>query len=214
MLESHPALEKCETEVVAAFGLLRDCYNGGGKVLVCGNGGSAADAEHIVGELMNKLRAPRPIDGKEQSEIRRGAVGSRAEEVEYVCENLQRALPAISLSSQTALMTAVGNDVAADMVFAQQVFGYGVAGDVLWAISTSGNSRNILTAALVAKARGVKVLGLTGADGGALAERSDVVVRVPERVTYRVQELHLPVYHTACSMLECELFGEADNAQN
>jgi D-sedoheptulose 7-phosphate isomerase len=206
LVERFTDLEVCRGAIRDACELLLTCYRGGGKVLVCGNGGSGADAEHIVGELMNKLRLNRHIPPADRERIR--TVAESEQEAEYLSANLQRGLPAICLSSHSALVSAIANDMAADMIFAQQVYGYGCAGDVLWAISTSGNSGNILNAIKVARAVGVKVLGMTGGTGGAMARRSDVLLCVPESVTYRVQELHLPVYHTLCSMIEEELFGQ------
>jgi phosphoheptose isomerase len=205
LLERFAVLEPCRDDIVNAYELLVGCYTGGGKALVCGNGGSGADAEHIVGELMNKLRFDRHIAVEDRERIR--GVAESEEEAAYLCANLQRALPAISLSSHSALVSAIANDMAADMIFAQQVYGYGRRGDVLWAISTSGNSGNVLNAIKVARAVGVGVLGMTGAGGGAMAGLCDVTIRVPDSVTYRVQELHLPLYHSLCSMIEAELFG-------
>ena len=170
---------------------------------MCGNGGSASDALHIVGELMKSFVLPRRLDEAACQAIK--AVSG--EDGDLLCQNLQGALPAIALVNETSLTTAYSNDVAPDMIFAQQVFGYGNAGDVLLGISTSGNSRNVVLAAKVARAKGVGVISLTGETGGALRALSDVTVAVPERETYRVQELHLPVYHALCLILEEEFFG-------
>ena len=191
----YPQLKGCEGEIEKAFGLLLACYEGGGKVLTCGNGGSAADAEHIVGELLKKFRRHRDIDAAVAAKL-------PAE----LAAKLEGALPAVSLVSMSGILTAFANDVAWETAFAQQVYGLGAAGDVLIALSTSGNSANCVAAAQVAKAKGMKVVALTGADGGKLAALADAAIRVPERETYKVQELHLPVYHALCAALEDRLF--------
>ena len=192
----HPRLKDCEGEIARAFELLSSCYRGGGKVLTCGNGGSAADAEHIVGELLKKFRKRRAIDG-----------GVAAKLPPELAAMLEGALPAVSLVSMCGLITAFANDVAWEAAFAQQVYGLGDRGDVLIALSTSGNSVNCVNAALVAKAKGLAVVALTGADGGRLAAVADAAIKVPETETYRVQELHLPVYHALCAALEDSLFA-------
>lgn len=183
---------------------ITECYRGGGKLLICGNGGSAADAEHIVGELMKGFVLRRKLDGKTREEL----AGHFPADAEYLAENLQGGLPAIALASHTALSTAFANDNAPDLVFAQQILGYGRRGDVLLAISTSGNSKNVIYAAQVARVKGVKVIGLTGADGGKLKELCDICVCVPETEPYKVQELHLPFYHAVCLAVEEEMFGK------
>ena len=183
----YPQLRGCEGEIGKAFDLLLACYR---------NGGSAADAEHIVGELMKKFRRPRAIDS---------AVAAKLPS--ELSAKLEGALPAVSLVSMSGILTAFANDVAWETAFAQQVYGLGQRGDVLIALSTSGNSANCVNAALVARARGLKVIALTGVDGGKLAELADAAIRVPETETYKVQELHLPVYHALCAALETELFG-------
>ena len=195
LFERYPQLKGCEGEIEKAFGLLLACYEGGGKVLTCGNGGSAADAEHIVGELLKKFRRHRDIDAAVAAKL-------PAE----LAAKLEGALPAVSLVSMSGILTAFANDVAWETVFAQQVYGLGAAGDVLIALSTSGNSANCVAAAQVAKAKGMKVVALTGADGGKLAALADAAIRVPKRETYKVQELHLPVYHALCAALEDRLF--------
>lgn len=208
LVERYPELATCSDEVQAAFDALRDCFAGGGKLLVCGNGGSAADSEHLVGELMKGFAAPRPLS----SQLRRALVEAHPEDGDYLGAHLQGALPAIALTSHTALGTAISNDVAADMVFAQQVHGYGHHGDALLGISTSGNSLNVVRAAQVARVAGLRVVGLTGADGGRLAELCDVCVRVPFDSVIEVQERHLPVYHALSLMLEQEFFPARDSA--
>ena len=191
----YPQLKGCEGEIAKAFDLLLTCYRNGGKVLTCGNGGSAADAEHIVGELLKKFRKHRDID----SEV---AVKLPPELV----AKLEGALPAVSLVSMSGILTAFANDVAWETAFAQQVYGLGNSGDVLIALSTSGNSANCVNAALVAKAKGLKVVAMTGAGGGKLAALADAAIMVPETETYKIQELHLPVYHALCAALESNLF--------
>ena len=191
----HPQLADCKCEIAKAFDLLLTCYRGGGKVLTCGNGGSAADAEHIVGELLKKFRKHRDIDG-----------GVAARLPPELVAKLEGALPAVSLVSMSGILTAFANDVAWETAFAQQVYGLGKAGDVLIALSTSGNSANCVNAALVAKATGLKVIAMTGIGGGRLGELADAAIRVPESETYRIQELHLPVYHALCAAIEDALF--------
>lgn len=197
----YPDMLVCENEVRGARAMLRDVFSAGGKLLVCGNGGSAADSEHTVGELMKSFRFKRPVTEGFKVAYRE-ANGCEAPNW------LEGALPAISLVSQTALSTAFGNDEAAVGVFAQQVYGYGEAGDVLLAISTSGNSANVVEAVKVARAKGVKVIALTGAKESKLTGLADICVCVPRDEVFRVQELHLPTYHALCAAVEADLFGE------
>ncbi|MEG2022210.1 MAG: SIS domain-containing protein [Oscillospiraceae bacterium] len=199
----YPKLEVCESSIENAVQILINSYNAGGKLLVCGNGGSAADSLHIVGELMKSFILPRKLSPQTQAKLR-----SECPDIaQYCIDNLQCALPAISLVSETGLSTAYANDNAPDLAFAQQVIGHGKQEDVLLAISTSGNSKNVLYAAGAAKAIGVKVLGLTGMGGGELAAKCDDCICVPETETFKIQELHLPVYHTICISVENEFFG-------
>ena len=195
LMHRFPSLTKCDVAIRQAFDLLVECYRLGGKVLVCGNGGSAADAEHIVGELLNKFNKKRKIDQDVASllpaEIADGLVG---------------ALPAVSLSSMNAALSAIANDSRWDLAFAQQVYGLGRRGDVLMAISTSGNSRNCINAAYVARAKGLRVIAMTGVSGGGLAALADVAICVPEHETFKIQELHLPVYHALCAAIEDAFF--------
>lgn len=200
-----PAAGSLADALAASVAMLAECVRSGGKILVCGNGGSAADAEHIVGELMKGFLLPRPLLDKEAAALEAAFPG----EAEALRVNLQRAVPAVSLVASVSLATAFANDVAAEYIFAQQVFGLGKPGDVLWGISTSGNSRNILHAMRVARAYGVRTLGFTGRDGGAMAMLSDVEVRVPLWETPAIQELQLPLHHAVCAELEAELFGNA-----
>lgn len=204
LVSRFPMLETCREDIEKAYTLLERAYTGGGKLLVCGNGGSAADAEHIVGELMKAFVLERPLSREMCERVK--TVEPQMGEV--LSQHLQGALPAIALDGHFALSTAYMNDCEPLLCFAQQVNGFGVAGDVLLGITTSGNSKNVLYAAVVAKAKGMKVIGLTGEKESKLSALADVCIRVPETDTYRVQELHLPVYHTLCLMLEEHFFGE------
>lgn len=203
LLSRYPLLKVCEERIEKSFLLLKQSYTDGGKLLICGNGGSAADAEHIVGELMKGFKSPRLLDEASQQKLK----DIDKEEGSLLAENLQGALPAIALDGHPALTTAYINDCNPLLCFAQQVNGYGREGDVLLGISTSGNSQNIIYAAVTAKAKGMKVVGLTGAKDSKLSELADVCIQVPETETYKIQELHLPVYHCLCLMLEEEFFG-------
>ena len=191
----YPQLKTCEGEIAKAFDILLTCYRNGGKVLTCGNGGSAADAEHIVGELMKKFRKHRDVDATIAAKLPPELVAK-----------LEGSLPAVSLVSMSGILTAFANDVAWETAFAQQVYGLGKPGDVLIALSTSGNSANCVNAALVAKAKGLKVVSMTGAGGGKLGDLADAAIRVPETETYKIQELHLPIYHALCAAIEDALF--------
>jgi D-sedoheptulose 7-phosphate isomerase len=177
-------------------------YRHGGKLLICGNGGSAADSEHIVGELMKGYLSKRPLPDP----VRQRFSAVFPDDGAYLADHLQGALPAISLVSQSSLLTAFANDVAADLIFAQQVYGYGRPGDVLLAISTSGNAANVVRAIQVARVQGLKSIGLTGRDGGALKTLCDLAIRVPADTTPTIQEYHIAVYHTLCALLEEEFF--------
>ena len=192
LYERYPALQACKQEIEQALALLIETYRNGGKVLVCGNGGSAADSEHIVGELLKGFMSKRPVTDERIPEALRA--------------ELQGSLPAISLPSQCAILTAYCNDVSPEMVYAQLVYGYGKEGDVLIAISTSGNAANVAKAAEVARCIGVKTVALTGARDSKLSALATVTIKVPETETYKVQELHIPVYHYLCAEVEKELF--------
>lgn len=204
LCERYPALKSVEDDIAEAYQILEDSYKNGGKLLVAGNGGSAADAEHIVGELMKGFKLPR----KPQSDFADKLIRENAELGATLAENLQGALPAIALDGHPALSTAYMNDCEPLLCFAQQVNGYGKTGDVFLGISTSGNSKNVLYAATTAHAKGMKVIGLTGAKSSKLEQMSDVCIKVPQTETYMIQELHLPVYHCLCLMLEDVFFGE------
>lgn len=200
LIVNYPELVSCEHEIRAAAEELLLAFKNGHKVLVCGNGGSAADSEHVVGELMKSFRFKRPVESSFLETYRK--VNG-----EDVPEWLEGALPAFSLVSQTALSTAFGNDEASVGIFAQQVYGYGKPGDVLLAISTSGNSTNVVEAAKIARALGVCVISLTGRRESLLSQLSDICIRVSRDEVFRVQELHLPIYHALCASVEAEVFG-------
>ena len=203
LIFSYPGLDVCRADIEAAFNVLRDCYRRGGKVLTCGNGGSASDAEHIVGELMKGYLLKRPVP----EEMRTKLTATSPEDGDYLANHLQGGLPAFSLVSQTSLLSAIANDTAADMVYAQQVYGYGREGDVLIGISTSGNSANVIRAMQVARTLGLHIIGLTGRTGGKLKPLCDVCIRVPANDTTLIQERHLPIFHVLCAMLEEEFFA-------
>lgn len=198
LVERYPALQSCADDIGKAYCILRDSYEQGGKLLVAGNGGSAADAEHITGELMKSFKKKRPLspDLKVKLESVDETIGKHLGDV------LESPLTAIALVGHEALSTAFLNDKEGTSVFAQQLLGFGRTGDVYFGISTSGNSKNVLYAAVTAKALGIRVIALTGKSGGALADYADVSIKVPEAETFMVQELHLPVYHCLCLMLE------------
>ena len=200
----YPVLEECRQSIWNSYEILCTSFQNEHKLLVAGNGGSAADSEHIVGELMKGFVKSRKID----KTMRERIMEVNAELGEGLCRNLQQALPAIALTGHTALSTAYLNDVDGTLGFAQQVFGYGKMGDVFLGITTSGNSQNVLNAVVVAKAKKIKTIALTGKGGGKIKEMVDQAIVVPEDETYKIQELHLPIYHTICLMLE-ELFFEA-----
>ena len=204
LIERYPQLSDIREDFINAYLTLEKCYENGGKLLIAGNGGSAADAEHIVGELMKGFRSPRRL----QDNYKDALMQENKELGEVLASNLQGALPAIALDGHSSLTTAYMNDCEPLLCFAQQVNGYGKEGDVFLGISTSGNSRNILYAGTVAKAKGMKVIGLTGEKESQLSRMADVCIRVPQVETYMIQELHLQVYHCICLMLEEQFFGE------
>ena len=204
LIERYPKLMICKREIADAYSILETAYTEGRKLLVAGNGGSAADSEHIVGELMKEFKLKRKIFGEQANKM----MNISPDLGKVLAMNLQGALPAISLTGHSALTTAFMNDSEPELVFAQQVNGYGREGDVFLGISTSGNSRNILYAAVTAKSKGLKVLGLTGQRENKLQDYADVCIHVPEVETYKIQELHLPVYHCLCLMLEDKFFGD------
>lgn len=192
LLERVPSLGVCEIEIERAYQVLIDSFEAGGKLLLCGNGGSGADCDHIVGELMKGFLKKRPLDD---------ALKEKLGDPD-MAERLQRGLTAMNLCAPSALLSAISNDIGADLIYAQQVIASGREGDVLIGISTSGNSENVLKAVKAARALGLKTIGLTGKSGGALREACDATITVPESETYKIQELHLSVYHALCAMVE------------
>ena len=206
LLLNYPQLEVIEKNIIQAYEMMCRCYEGKNKLLLCGNGGSAADCEHIVGELMKVFWVKRRLPEREEEKLRKCGADSA------MLENIVEALPAISLTSHVSFLTAFCNDNSAEEMFAQQLYVLGNPGDVLWAISTSGNSANVINAAIVARAKGIKVIGMTGASGGKLAEYSDVLMNVPSEITARIQEMHVPIYHTICAMLEGHFFAREESA--
>lgn len=203
LFERYPSLAMCGENLTAALDLLKKTYHGGGKFLFCGNGGSAADCEHIVGELMKGFLLPRPMADADKK-----AFLDLYPDDRFVVDHLQGGIPAIALVSHTALSTAWSNDAPPELCYAEQVYGYGRPGDLFMGISTSGNAKNVTYAAKIAHARGLYTIGLTGARESTLSAICDVTIRVPETETYKVQELHLPVYHWLCAALEEEAFGK------
>ena len=199
--KNYPQLSICEKEILETFEAMSEAYQKDKTLFVCGNGGSAADSEHIVGELMKSFRFHRPINESFRDAYKRMFLQDPP-------GWLEGALPAFSLVSQTALSTAFSNDMSAEGIFAQQVYGYGRNGDILFAISTSGNSSNVVEAAKVALAKEMTVISLTGASESKLSDISNITIRVPESEVFRVQELHLPIYHALCAALEARFFGE------
>lgn len=204
LIERYPALAECDKEIKMAVDAIVSCYEKGGKLMLCGNGGSCADCDHIVGELMKGFLKLRPIP-----EERRGEMQAASPELDgELLAKLQCGLPAISLPSICALNSAFCNDVDAELIYAQSLFALAKRGDVLIAISTSGNSKNVFATVKVARALGVTVIGLTGRAGGRLRENADICICVPEDETFKIQELHLPVYHCICAAVEEHFFKE------
>jgi D-sedoheptulose 7-phosphate isomerase len=199
LIERYPCLAECKSSIYEAYQALKTVYESGGKVLIAGNGGSSADADHITGELMKGFVKKR----KTPDSFYRSLLGvSNDKTAAFLSGKLQSGLPAINLSNHNALITAAINDTGAEIIFAQQLYVYARENDAFIGISTSGNSENVYYAMLTAKALGVKTIALTGVSGGKMAEIADVTIKVPESATYKIQELHLPVYHCICLMLE------------
>ena len=200
-IERYPALKGNETEILSVYETLQQCFANGNRLYLCGNGGSSADCEHIAGELLKSFKKSRPLN-----EAFINGLKAQGERGQVLIESLESGLPAVSLCGHSAFSTAFQNDRDPMFVFAQQVNVWGQSGDVLLTISTSGNSKNCVYAATVAKAKNMKVVALLGGSGGALKEVADASVTVPEKETFKVQELHLPVYHCLCAMLEEEFY--------
>lgn len=203
LIERYPILKYCKNDINEAFKIMVKSYETGHKMLVVGNGGSASDSNHIVGELMKSFELKRPISKELYNKIIKNEKYG-----EMLVNSLQGALPTISLNNHECLNTAFLNDVSPNVTFSQQVLGYGQTNDVFWGISTSGNSKNVVMAAIVAKAKGMKVIGLTGKKDSDLSYIADVTIKVPETRTFMIQELHLPVYHCLCLMLERYFYEE------
>lgn len=202
LLNHYPSLFTCKETIQQAAESLIRCYADGKKVMTCGNGGSCADADHIVGELMKGFLKKRPIKDSLKTRMQEQYPSLDAD----ILDKLQCGLPALSLCSLTALNTAICNDTDPNLIYAQSVFGLGNKGDVLICISTSGNAKNVCAAAQVAKALGILVIGLTGNTGGKLKEIADICICAPETETYKIQELHLPIYHYLCATVEAHFF--------
>jgi D-sedoheptulose 7-phosphate isomerase len=200
--ERYPSLGGLKEVIDRAADTIISSFSSGGKLLICGNGGSSAEADHMAGELMKSFERARPLDEETAGRLS-GMYGDRGA---YLSAKLECGLPAISLSSQTALVTAISNDIDGDLIFAQQVIGYGCKNDVLFAISSSGNSANVVDACITAKAMYLKVIGLTGTSGGRMKEYCDMLINVPEKNTALVQELHLPVIHIICRIIESHFY--------
>lgn len=204
LIQRYPVLEVCKESILDTYKILEECFSNGNKLLIAGNGGSCADSEHIVGELMKGFKLQRKCPSEFSKKLQ------NIDELRGIqlAEKLQMGLPAIALDGHQALNSAFINDVSngGEYTFAQQVYGYGKDGDVFLGISTSGNSKNVMNATVVARALGMKIIGLTGKDGGELAKVANVAIVVPSTETYMIQELHLPIYHTICLMLEEHFF--------
>lgn len=202
LIQRYPFLSSCRQQISDAYDVLEESFSCNGKLLVAGNGGSASDSGHIVGELMKGFLLRRPLDALQKTAFSDSSDGRQ------LAENLQQSLPAIALTEQSALLSAIANDISPELVFAQQVFGYGRPRDVFLGLSTSGNSRNIVLAARTAKSCGLKAIAITGENASQLSEISDVCIRIPFTSTPRIQEATLPVYHGLCSMLEAHFFAK------
>jgi D-sedoheptulose 7-phosphate isomerase len=203
LISRYAALSGIKSDIQAAYEVLEKCFAHGGRLYICGNGGSASDALHIVGELMKSFVMKRPLEAGFEKNLK-SACPDRAAEL---LSGLQGALPAYALVENSALSTAFANDVVPDMIYAQQVYGYAAPGDAVLGISTSGNAKNVINALMVARTKDAAVVGLSGGTGGLMRKFCDVLIAVPERETYKIQEYHLPIYHTLCMMLEARFFG-------
>lgn len=198
LIERYPSLSVCGEQISDAVDKIIESYKNGGKLLICGNGGSSSDSGHIVGELMKGFLKRRPISAEQRLNMKK----LNPDISDYLLDNLQGSLSAINLTENSALISAFANDVDPTLSYAQQVLGHGKAGDVFIGISTSGNAGNVFDACQIAKALGLVTIGLTGRDGGKLNSVADIMIIVPEEETFKIQELHLPVYHCICAMVE------------
>jgi D-sedoheptulose 7-phosphate isomerase len=208
LLRRYNSLAPLKKQIKDAAVLIIESFENGGKVLVCGNGGSSSDSGHIVGELMKGFELKRPLTGDLKQKLK----DISAERGKVLAEKLQQGLPAISLSAHSDLMTAIVNDIDGDLIFAQQIAGYGKKGDVLLALSSSGNSQDVIDALITAKAIGLNTIGMTGEGGGEMKKYCDILINVPDVRTAYVQELHLPVYHTVCLIVENHFFNQGKQA--
>ncbi len=204
LIDRYPTLLPIKDNIESVADEIIKCYENGNKLLICGNGGSCADSDHIVGELMKGFLKKRPIS----DELKLKMKSNNPEIEDSILNNLQMGLPAISLPSFTALNSAFCNDVDPELIYAQALMGLGQKDDILLCISTSGNSKNVYAAAKVGKALGLRIIGLTGATGGKLKEISDICITAPETETFKIQELHLPIYHYLCAKTEEHFFSE------
>lgn len=202
LISRIPALESCKQEISDGAEAIIECFEMHGKLLICGNGGSCADAEHMVGELVKSFEKKSSLPEEFKKRLQAASVDRGT----YLADHLEHSLPAISLCSQSSLISAISNDMGAALVFAQQVAAYGRKGDVLFAISTSGSSQNVVDAAITAKAKGMLIIGLTGQHGGMVKQYCDTCICVPSSTTAKTQEYHLPVYHTLCRIIENRFF--------
>ena len=203
LINEYPKLKPCENEIKKGANMLLECFENGGKLLICGNGGSACDSGHIAGELLKGFKGKRPLSEEEKARFK----ATLGEEGLDIANSLQGSLPVISLPDQTGILTAFNNDVDASLSYGQLVYGYGQKNDVLMCISTSGNSKNVIKAAMVAKVKGLKILSLVGENECELNKLSDVTVHAPHTDTAHIQELHLPIYHALCAYIEEKIFG-------
>ena len=206
LIEDYPQLSPCELGINESFQALFDTVLGGGCIYVCGNGGSAADCQHIVGEMMKGFLKKRPVSLSPEIVEKLSP-----DTAKFLSNNLQGAMPCHSLTVETALISALCNDVSADIIFAQQVHGYCKPGDCLICISTSGNAVNVCLAAELASAMGIKTIAMTGQGGGELAKLCDISIQVPSDITMKIQEYHLPVYHALCAAVEDTFFSAEAN---
>lgn len=202
LIVRYPMLKSCEAEILDSFNLIYESYRLNGTLICAGNGGSSADCDHITGELLKSFKIKRSICDDFNNDFKQAF----PEDFDKITSSLEGALPAISLPSMSCVTSAFANDVDSSMVFAQLIYGLGNQNDVFLAISTSGNSANIVNAIKVAKVKKIKTIGLTGVTGGECVKYCDVCIKVPEEETYKIQELHLPIYHALCSMLEIAFF--------
>ena len=206
LFEKYPGLSGLNEVISEAVRAIINCYTREGKLLICGNGGSSADAEHMVAELMKSFEIQRPLE----KSFRERLIKLYGKRGGYLAEKLEHGLSAISLSAHSALTTAISNDTDADLIFAQQVISYGNEKDILIAISTSGNSQNVVDACITAKAMNMKIIGISGKNGGKMKNYCDILIKVPETGTAYIQEMQRPVLHTICRIIENHFYGSSN----